>query len=413
MSISTSLCRSCDEPLEVVFADLGKSPVSNAFRSAETMSGPEKHYPLKAYYCTSCHLVQLLDFQSSEDHFNENYAYFSSFSSAWLKHAEEFSRQTISQLSLGSKSMVVEVASNDGYLLQYFQRAGIQVLGIEPSASVAQAAEKNHGIRTIRKFFGRSTAEELVENGVSADLIVANNVLAHVPDIRDFVAGFKILLAETGTASFEFPHLLQLIKHSQFDTIYHEHYSYLSLTAVEGILRAHGLKTYNVEELATHGGSLRLFVCHVETDQHVSNNVAAILTQEAEFGLLTPERYIQFQQQIVKLKRDMLSLLIDAKNTGKSIVGYGAPAKGNTLLNYCGIGPDFLDYTVDMSPHKQGMFLPGSNIPVLSPDEIATTRPDLILILPWNLADEITTQLDYVRAWGAKFIVPIPVPAVL
>ena len=397
----------------MVTADLGLSPVSNAFLTTEQLASPEDMFPLKAWYCISCHLVQLQDFQSSEDHFNSNYAYFSSFSSSWLEHTEKYVEKMISGLGLDSRSSVVEVASNDGYLLQFFKRAKIPVLGIEPSANVAKAAEQNHGIQTVCKFFGQATAKELREDGVLADLMVANNVLAHVPDIKDFVTGFKTLLAPTGTVTFEFPHLLNLIEENQFDTIYHEHYSYLSLTAVEGILRSCGLMIYDVEEVSTHGGSLRPYVCHVEANRTPSRNVTAMLEREGSAGLLDSRCYTRFQKQVTETKTKLVNFLQEEKSAGNKIICYGAPAKGNTLLNYCDIGKDIIDYTVDLNPHKQGLYLPGSHIPILAPEEIYRTKPDLIVILPWNLVDEITSQLSYVREWGGRFVIPIPEPIVV
>jgi SAM-dependent methyltransferase len=405
-------CRSCGAPLATLFVDLGPSPISNAFRTTDELSEPETFYPLRAYVCEACWLVQLDDVAGRDTHFNADYAYFSSYSSTWLEHAERFAAMAIDRLRLGSSSRVVEVASNDGYLLQYFLKRGIPSLGIDPAANCAEAAQRNHGLETVVAFFGRDIAATLrVERG-PADLIVANNVLAHVPDLNDFVAGFAALLAPEGTATFEFPHLLELIARNEFDTIYHEHYSYLSLLAVTPLFARHGLAVVDVERLPTHGHSLRLFVRHAAVAKPAPA-VAALLTDERAAGLDNKATYDGFAEKVRATKRSLVALLIGLKQEGKIIAGYGAPAKGNTLLNYCGIRTDFIDFTVDRNPAKQGRFLPGTGIPVLAPDELRRAKPDYLLILPWNLMDEIMADCSFVREWGGKFIVPIPAPRVL
>ncbi|KKP40272.1 MAG: methyltransferase-like protein [Candidatus Peregrinibacteria bacterium GW2011_GWC2_33_13] len=382
------------------------SPVSNAYIKPENLQSKENFYPLHAYVCEKCFLVQLEEFESPEQIFNDEYAYFSSFSDSWLKHCKNYTDIISKKLNLSQNSKVVEIASNDGYLLQYFVEKNIPVLGVEPSSSVAKIAEEK-GIKTVTKFFGVNTANELANIQEKADLIIGNNVLAHVPDINDFVGGIKILLKESGTVTIEFPHLLNLINKNQFDTIYHEHFSYLSLYTVEKIFNHHGMDIYDVEELPTHGGSLRIYACHLENMQK-SKNVINLLSREKEFGLTDLITYTNFSEKVKETKRKLLKHLIELKKTGKSIVGYGAAAKGNTLLNYCGIGNDFIDYVVDKSPYKQGLFLPGTHISIESPEKITQTKPDYIFILPWNIKDEIINQLSYVKEWGCKFIVPIP-----
>jgi len=401
-----SCCRFCNNELKHTFVDLGMSPVSNAYIKPENLQYKENFYPLHAYVCEKCFLVQLEEFESPEQIFNEEYAYFSSFSDSWLKHCKSYTDIISKKLNLSQNSKVVEIASNDGYLLQYFAEKNIPVLGVEPSSSVAEIAEEK-GIRTITKFFGVKTANELVTSQENADLIIGNNVLAHVPDINDFVGGIKILLNENGSVTIEFPHLLNLINKNQFDTIYHEHFSYLSLYTVEKIFNYHGMDIYDVEELPTHGGSLRIYACHSGNMQK-SQNVINLLSREKEFGLVDLNTYTHFSEKVKETKRKLLKHLIALKKTGKSIVGYGAAAKGNTLLNYCGIGNDFIDYVVDKSPYKQGLFLPGTHISIESPEKIAQTKPDYIFILPWNIKDEIICQLSYTKDWGCKFIVPIP-----
>jgi SAM-dependent methyltransferase len=404
----TTYCRHCRTPLRLIVADLGSTPVSNDFLTPETVNGPEPFYPLRAYVCEACRLVQLHDFFRSDDVFRADYAYFSSYSASWLKHAERYAARMTERLRLGATSLVVEVASNDGYLLQYFKAAGIPVLGVEPSGSVAKVAREERHIPTLEIFFGESTAKQLVAEGHRADLTAANNVLAHVPDINDFVRGFAILLKDEGVATFEFPHLANLLAKNQFDTIYHEHFSYLSLLACERIFAAQGLRIFDVEELPTHGGSLRLYACLTSATHAEGPGLAAVRAKESAMGLDTDAAYTGYAEQVRETKRTLLELLIGLKRQGKTIVGYGAPAKGNTLLNYCGIGADMIDFTVDLSPHKQGLFLPGTRLPVLAPDAIRSARPDYVLILPWNLEEEIKEQCAFIREWGGQFIVPIP-----
>jgi SAM-dependent methyltransferase len=406
-------CRHCGTPLSLRFADLGSTPISNDFLSAEQITSGEPFYPLCVYVCRTCRLVQLQDFFRSDDLFREDYAYFSSMSSSWLQHAERYAEAMCARFGFAAQSRVVEVASNDGYLLQYFKARGVPVLGIEPSLSVAKAAIDERQVPTIVKFFGTETAQALKTEGFAADLIAANNVLAHVPAINDFVAGFAVLLKPEGVATFEFPHLLQLIGQNQFDTIYHEHFSYLSLLAAERILVSCGLRVFDVEKLPTHGGSLRLFVCLADAHHDEQPSVAQIRSEEKDAGLERDRVYIEFEERVRETKRSLLTLLIDLKRQGKRIAAYGAPAKGNTLLNYCGIGSDMIDFTVDRSPYKQGRFLPGSRLPIYAPAMIDEVKPDYVLILPWNLKDEITAQLASVRSWGGKFIVPIPRAQVL
>jgi 2-polyprenyl-3-methyl-5-hydroxy-6-metoxy-1,4-benzoquinol methylase len=406
------LCRFCSTRLQHSFVDLGMSPLANSYLRPEQLNQMEPHYPLHALVCSTCYLVQLEEFESPQNIFTD-YAYFSSFSKSWLAHAREHVDRSAERFQLGAESFVIEVASNDGYLLQYFQQKRIPILGIDPAQNVAEAARKKN-IPTISKFFGLATARELQASGQQADLIVANNVLAHVPALNDFVAGLEIALKPRGVITIEFPHLLRLIEENQFDTIYHEHFSYFSFCTVEEIFRKHGLTLFDVEELGTHGGSLRLFACHQEsTSQPVQQRVNQLREKEHHAGLRNLQTYSSFGDGVRESKRALLELLIGLKREGKSIVGYGAPAKGNTLLNYCGIGRDFLDYTVDASPHKQNQFLPGTHIPIYAPERIQATRPDYILILPWNLRDEIIAQLPEFRSWGGRFIVPVPTAKIL
>ncbi len=400
-------CRFCGSSLSRTFSDLGMSPLSNAYVKADAVTHMERFYPLHAYVCDSCLLVQLQEFASPEQIFDD-YAYFSSYSESWLRHCQAYTAYMIERFGFGREHQVVEIASNDGYLLKYFKAAGIPVLGIEPAENVARVA-RDQGIETLVKFFGVETAEGLAAAGTRADLLLGNNVLAHVPDLNDFVRGLKILLKPEGVITMEFPHLLRLIEENQFDTIYHEHFSYFSFQTVERVFAHHGLSLFDVEELPTHGGSIRIFAQHPETGKWaIGSRVAAMREKEAAFGVGRLETYTDFAEQVRQTKRALLDFLISAKRARKTIVGYGAPAKGNTLLNYCGIRTDFLDYTVDRSPHKQGQFLPGTRIPIYSPDRIRQTRPDYVLILPWNLKDEIIEQMSYVREWGAKFVIPIP-----
>jgi SAM-dependent methyltransferase len=400
-------CRFCSAPLTVTFADLGMSPLANALVAPERAGEPEPFYPLHAYVCETCKLVQTRDGETPEAIFGD-YLYFSGFSESWLKHAERYVEAMIARFGLGADSKVVEVASNDGYLLQFFKQRAVPVLGVEPAANVAEAALRK-GIPTEVRFFGRSTARRLAAAGHQADLIAANNVVAHVPDLNDFVAGFEILLKPGGVLTLEFPHLLRMLAENQFDTIYHEHFSYFSFLAMERVLAAHGLTVFDVERLPTHGGSLRVYARHEDNEAlPVQDTVAALRREELELGLDDLAVYKRFAGQVVRTKLALLDFLIGARREGRSIVGYGAPAKGNTLLNYCGIGPEFIDFTVDRSPHKQNRLLPGTRIPVKAPDALLEARPDYVLILPWNLKDEVMAQMAAIRDWGGRFVLPIP-----
>ena len=401
-------CRFCHTKLNHVFADLGSTPIANDYIKAENLHLMEPYYPLEVYVCSSCFLVQLPEHQTAENIFADDYTYFSSYSDSWLKHASNYVDMMVERFGFNQDSKVIELASNDGYLLQFFKKKGVPILGVEPAKNVAEVAEKN-GIPSLVKFFGVQTANELVNDGVKADLVLGNNVLAHVPNINDFVEGMKIILKDQGVITMEFPHLLRLIELNQFDTIYHEHYSYLSFTTVEKIFAEQGLTLFDVEELSTHGGSLRIFARH-EQDKSmpISDRVKALKDTEEKKGFTTLEYYLSYQTKIDETKRNLLKFLIDVREQGKTVVGYGAPAKGNTLLNYCGVGTDFIQYTVDRSPAKKGSYLPGTRIPIYGPEKIAETRPDYILILPWNLRDEIIKQMDDARSWGCKFVVPIP-----
>ncbi|MEX0679231.1 MAG: class I SAM-dependent methyltransferase [Pirellulales bacterium] len=404
-------CRFCGASLRHVFMDLGMSPLCETYLRADQLDSMEPFYPLTAYVCQECLLVQLGEYESPEAIFGE-YAYFSSYSDSWLKHADAYCRQMIPRFGLGAASRVVEVASNDGYLLQYFAARGIPVLGIEPAANIARVAMAK-GIPTRVEFLGRQTARRMADDGVAADLLVGNNVLAHVPDLNGFVCGLSILLRPGGVLTMEFPHLARLVEGNQFDTIYHEHFCYLSLLVVRKIFAAHGLRIFDVEELSTHGGSLRVYACHESDDRETTVRAEAIASEELRAGYGELETYLHFAERVEETKRKLLEFLIAAKRAGKQIAGYGAPGKGNTLLNYCGIRTDFLAYTVDRNPYKHGKFLPGTHIPIFAPERLAETRPDYILILPWNLKDEIVAQLAYARQWGAKFVVPIPELTVL
>jgi SAM-dependent methyltransferase len=401
-------CRFCGEELNHVFADLGLSPVSNAFVDEKDKNKPEVFYPLTAYVCDKCFLVQVLDFAPADHHFHDSYIYFSSFSKAWVAHAKAFVEKIILTRSLTKNSQVIELASNDGYLLRHFIPYEIPILGIEPSKNVAAEAEKQ-GVPSLVKFFGVNTAQELVKQKIKADVIVANNVLAHVPDINDFAAGIDLLLKPNGIASIEVPWLLNLIENNQFDTIYHEHYSYLSLTFLTKLFLKNGLEIFDVEELPTHGGSLRVFVKKItSSSDSVSPICGKLLDREERLGLSAIEGYGSFQEKIVRIKLDLLSFLIDAKRNGKKVVAYGAPAKGNTLLNYCGVGPELISFAVDLSPHKQGKLLPGTRIQVRPVEAIYEEYPNYIVILPWNIKEEIMDQMNEVRSWGCRFVVPIP-----
>jgi len=400
-------CRFCSSPLKTTFADLGMSPLSNSYLNSEDLDRMEPFYPLHAFVCENCYLVQLQEFQSPDKIFSD-YAYFSSYSETWLKHAQRFVVDVISKFGLDNTRQVVEVASNDGYLLQYFHERGFPVLGIEPAKNVAEEAI-NAGIPTTVKFFGVQTAEELALNGKKADLLIGNNVLAHVPDLNDFVKGLKILLKSDGIITMEFPHLMRLLEGNQFDTIYHEHFSYFSFTSAQKIFLNHGLKIFDVDELPTHGGSLRIYACHSEDQSKVINeSVKDLLEREEVDGFKNLKFYLTFNEKVKATKRSILAFMNKIKNEGKSIVGYGAPAKGNTLLNYCGIRKDYIDYTVDRSPHKQGYFLPGTHIPIYHPDKIKETQPDYVVILPWNLKDEIMEQMAHIRDWSGQFVILIP-----
>jgi 2-polyprenyl-3-methyl-5-hydroxy-6-metoxy-1,4-benzoquinol methylase len=399
-------CRFSGQPLHHTFVDLGMSPLANSYLTAEHLNQAEKFYPLHAYISEDTLLVQLEQFETP-DHIFSDYAYFSSYSESWLRHAAAYTDLMVETFGFNQDHQVVEIASNDGYLLQYFVQKGIPVLGIEPAANIAEVA-KAKGIPSITKFFGVQTAKELVVQGIQADLLLGNNVLAHVPDLNDFVAGMKIVLKPSGIITMEFPHVLQLIQGSQFDTIYHEHFSYFSFLAIEKIFAAHGLSLFDVEELSTHGGSLRIYAQHQGAEKPVSERLIALRAKEAAFGLDKLETYTQFGEQVRETKHKLLSFMLNAKQEGKSIVGYGAPAKGNTLLNYCGIGRDFIDYTVDLNPYKQNMFLPGTHIPIFAPDKVRETQPDYVLILPWNLKEEIMQQMSFIEEWGGKFVVPVP-----
>jgi SAM-dependent methyltransferase len=403
----TSPCRFCGRPLEHVFVDLGMSPLCESYVSADQLDAMEPFYPLRVFVCAHCLLVQLKEYVAPEQIFG-HYAYFSSYSDSWLDHARRYTEAMIDRFGLGQRSQVVELASNDGYLLQYFVARGIRALGVEPAANVAAAAVAK-GVPTVVRFFGRQTAQDLAADGTHADLLVANNVLAHVPNLNDFVAGMKVILAPEGVATIEFPHLSRLIEGNQFDTIYHEHFSYFSFHTARNVLAAHGLSVFDVEELPTHGGSLRVFARHTENARlPVAPRVAKLLAEETAAGLTTLDGHRGFARQVEAVRLKLLDFLIGVKRSGKTIAGYGAPGKGNTLLNYCGIRADLLEYTVDRNPFKQGKFLPGTHIPIHAPERIAQTRPDYLFILPWNLREEIVRQLDYARQWGARFVVPIP-----
>ncbi|HKV69785.1 MAG TPA: class I SAM-dependent methyltransferase [Gemmatimonadales bacterium] len=405
-------CRFCSAPLTHTFVDLGMSPLCESFLAADQLDRMEPFYPLHVRVCDRCWLVQLEAYVGGEEIFTD-YAYFSSYSTSWLAHAERYTDAMIARFGLGAKSFVVELASNDGYLLQYFVARKVPCLGIEPAANVARVAEEK-GVPTLVKFFGVETAQELVRQGRRADLLLGNNVLAQVPDLNDFVGGMKVLLAPTGVITIEFPHLLKLVAENQFDTIYHEHYSYFSFITAEKIFAAHGLTLFDVEELPTHGGSLRIYGRHREdASKPVSARVEELRAREQRAGVDTVAYYRSFGAQVEETKRALLDFLIDVKRQGKRVAGYGAPGKGNTLLNYCGVGKDFLDFTVDRNPHKHGKYLPGTHIPILPPEALAERRPDYILILPWNLKDEIAAQLSFVREWGGRCLVPIPTTRLL
>lgn len=400
-------CRFCSAELRHTFVDLGATPLANSYIEPKNLDEAEPFFSLHVRVCDKCFLVQLPALETPEKIFSQ-YLYFSSYSQTWLEHAKTYAENMIGRFGLDENSLVVEIASNDGYLLQYFKEKNINVLGIEPAENVAEHAIKK-GIETKVAFFGEATAKDLVAEGIQADLTAANNVLAHVPDINNFVKGFSIILKPEGIATFEFPHLLNLVEKNQFDTIYHEHFSYLSLTTVENIFKTHGLEIFYVKKFPTHGGSLRVYAQKAETGtQEIRETVADVKREEEEFGLTDIEKLISYSDQVEKTKRDLLAKLIELKNDNKQIVAYGAAAKGNTLLNYCGIKTDFIDYVCDANPNKQNHFLPGTRIKIVSPEEIRKTKPDYILILPWNIADEIIGQNEFIREWNGKFILPIP-----
>jgi 2-polyprenyl-3-methyl-5-hydroxy-6-metoxy-1,4-benzoquinol methylase len=401
-------CRHCANALDLPLIDLGSAPPSNAYLTEKTLFAPEKNYPLRVMVCTQCWLVQTEDYAHFSELFDDDYAYFSSFSSSWLSHAQAYVSQMVARFDLNQQSNVVEVAANDGYLLQYLQALGIPCLGVEPTHSTAQAA-RAIGLNMVEAFFGVQLAQKLVADGHSADLTAANNVLAHVPDINDFVAGFATLLKPQGVSTFEFPHLLEMMQHTQFDTIYHEHFSYLSLTAVQRIFAANGLTVFDVETLPTHGGSLRVYAQRSDTGvQAISPNVAQLLALEQSTGLTTQAFYAQFQQQSNQIKNDLIEFLIQAQKQGKKVAAYGAAAKGNTLMNYAGIRPDLIAYVVDKNPAKQNKYMPASRIPIVAESHLQTMQPDYVVILPWNLQNEVMQQLSYIQQWGGQFVVAVP-----
>jgi hypothetical protein len=409
---TTAHCLFCKAPLTHTFVDLGMSPLCESYLTSHQLNRMEPFYPLHVKVCKECFLVQLEQYVSAEHIFTE-YAYFSSFSDSWLKHSSNYVDMICSRLQLGNQSLAVELASNDGYLLQYFVKKGIPVLGVEPAVNIAKVAEQK-GVSTLVKFFGCQTALEMVANSQMADLVIGNNVLAQVPDINDFVGGIRIVLKPGGVATLEFPHLMRLMRENQYDTIYHEHFSYFSLITVEKIFAAHGLVLFDVDEIPTHGGSIRIYLHHVEdASKPVTSAVVNLRDRELAAGLDQMATYATFSEQVIESKRKLLELLIRLRREGKRVAGYGAPGKGNTLLNFCGIRTDFLEFTVDRNPYKHGRFLPGTHIPIYPVEQIRNRRPDYILILPWNLKDEIVAQLDYAREWGAKFIVPIPQAQIL
>ena len=407
LEIQDRTCRHCGTPLNRTFVDLGATPPANSYLRGADLNRAESFLPLHAYVCGNCYLVQLDEFESPEQLFSE-YAYFSSYSDSWLQHSRDYTQMISARLGLDETSQVVEIASNDGYLLQYFVEQQIPVVGIEPAANVAAVAEEK-GIPTLVKFFSTQTANEMLDENLQADLVLGNNVLAHVPDLNDFVAGMKVILKPSGTITLEFPHLLKLIQGNQFDTIYHEHFSYFSLLAVERVFANHGMQIFDVDQLPTHGGSLRIYVRHADhQDAPVTDAVQSLRDLGSESGLADLATYAAFADQVESTKRSLLKFLTDAKQDGLSVAAYGAPAKGNTLLNYCGIRKDFIDFTVDRSPAKQGHYLPGTHIPVFAPDKIREFKPDFLVILPWNIKDEIIGKMSHIREWGGKFVIPIP-----
>lgn len=401
-------CRFCETLLTLSMADLNASPPSNSYLSSEDLVKPESNYPLKVWVCESCWLAQVDEFKKHDEIFDENYAYFSSYANSWLEHCSSYVDKVTSRLGLDSASFVIELASNDGYLLQYFLKKGIPCLGIEPTASTAAEARKK-GIETVEEFFTEKLGLLLKSKGKEADLIIGNNVLAHVPNISDFVGGLHYVLKSTGTVTMEFPHLLRLLQQNQFDTIYHEHFSYLSLYSVSQIFSANKLKIYDVDKLSTHGGSLRIYACQKENNLlSVSNKVKEVLALEEQAGLRDKSIYLGFQDNVDRIKQEFIEFLLEQRDLNKKVAAYGAAAKGNTLLNYCGIKSDLIEYVSDASPYKCGQFMPGSHIPIVEEVRIQETKPDYIVILPWNIEDEIVAQLSYVRDWGCKFVTAIP-----
>ena len=401
-------CRFCKTELNNVFIDLVNIPASNSFLTSDQLNEPETFYPLKVYTCHQCFLVQVDEYKKSDSIFDSNYVYFSSYSTSWLQHAKTYTELMTDRFGYNENSLVVEVASNDGYLLQYFQQKNIPVLGIEPTANTAEVA-KEKGVDSVIDFFGKRLANELTAKNIKADLLLGNNVLSHVPDILDFVEGLKIMLKETGVITMEFPHLMQLVDNNQFDTIYHEHFSYLSFHTVQQIFESQGLVMFDVEEIPTHGGSLRIYARHHNDHTKViTENVAALLAKENAKGLNGLSYYANFQQKALKVKLDITEFLILQKRAGKRVAAYGAAAKGNTMLNYCGIKNDLIDFVVDANPHKQHKFLPASHIPVVNEQYLKDAQPDFVIIFPWNLKDEITKQLSYIKDWGGKFVVAVP-----
>lgn len=408
---STLTCRFCGADVHRTFVDLGSTPLCESYPAASDFQKGEVYYPLHIYVCDNCFLVQLQEYESAENIFTD-YAYFSSYSDSWLKHCETYCSRMKTRFELSADSFVVEVASNDGYLLQYFVQQGVPVLGIEPARNVAKVATEK-GVPTLVEFFGTKLANELAAQGRRADLVLGNNVLAQVPDLNDFVEGLKILLKPDGVLTLEFPHLLKLIELNEFDTIYHEHFSYFSMLTTVRIMEGHGLRVFDVEELKSHGGSLRVYACRAESKAHeLQKTVSKVLADELNAGLDSPDGYANFSERVKQTKLALVEFLISAAKEGKSVAGYGAPGKSATLLHYCGIGKDLIEYTVDRSPHKQGRFLPGNHIPIFHPDRIRETQPDYVVILPWNLKDEIVQQLQFIREWGGRFVVPIPRVAV-
>jgi SAM-dependent methyltransferase len=409
---TSATCRFCGAVLTESFCDLGLSPLANSYVSADQLDQGERFYPLHAYVCSECYLVQLAEFETPEQIFGD-YAYFSSFSRSWLEHARAYVEQTSARFDLGPSNQIVEIASNDGYLLQYFVERELPVLGIEPAANVAAAAQER-GIPTLVEFFGTELATRLRDEGTTADLLLGNNVLAHVPDLNDFVGGMATLLSDDGVITMEFPHLLQLMRHNQFDTIYHEHFSYFSFLTVSAVFAHHGVRLFDVEEIPTHGGSLRIYGCHAENAAHVTTERAQqLLAVERDAGLDRLRGYAAFPEQVRRTKRTLVRFLLDAKESGATIAAYGAPAKGNTLLNYAGVGTDVIDFTVDRSPHKQGFALPGTRIPIFAPERVFEAKPDYLLVLPWNLRDEIIEDMRGIRDWGGRFVFPIPAVTVV